>query len=133
MTTTEILKQFKTIAVYGMSKNKLKPACYVPLFMEQFGYKIIPINPSTDEIEGKICYRQLIDVPEEIDILNVFRPASDAVEIVKQAIERKKVKGDIKVIWLQLDIENDEAKELAESNGFIFIQNKCIKIEFGSL
>ncbi len=133
MTTQEILSKYKTIAVYGMSGNPSKPAYEIPEFMIEKGYNIIPINPKEEEILGKKVYHNLMDVPDKIEILNVFRPSQEAVEVVKQAIERKKVKGDIDVIWLQLGIYNDEAKALAEDNAIEFVQNKCLKIEYNKM
>ncbi len=113
-----------------MSNNNEKPAYKVPVFMNKNGYKIIPVNPKYDEIAGHKAYSDLLDIPEEIEILNVFRPSEEAVDVVKQAIERKKKRGDIKLIWLQLGIANEEAKELALQNGFEFIQDKCMHIEY---
>lgn len=133
MTAQEILTKYNTIAVYGMSGNPTKAAYEVPEFMMQKGYKIIPINPREEEILGKKVYHSLMDVQEKIEILDVFRPSDEAVDVVKQAIERKKAKGDIDVVWLQLGIYNDEAKALAEANGIEFVQNKCLKIEYNKL
>ncbi len=130
MTTKQILEDFMSVAVVGMSKNPSKPANEVPMLLSRHGYRIIPINPSADEIEGMKAYKTIADVPNEIEILNVFRPSKEALEITKQAAARKKEKGDIQVIWLQLGIVNDEAKKLAEENGIEFIQDKCMKIEY---
>ncbi|HPD33158.1 MAG TPA: CoA-binding protein [Candidatus Kapabacteria bacterium] len=133
MTTQEILSKYKTIAVYGMSGNPSKPAYEIPEFMIEKGYNIIPINPKEEQILGKKVYHNLMDVPDKIEILDVFRPSQEVVEVVRQAIERKKAKGDIDVIWLQLGIYNDEAKALAENNGLEFIQDKCLKIEYNKM
>lgn len=130
MTIKEILEKYKKIAYYGISTNPDKPAYRVPAFMQSQGYEVIPINPHADEILGKKVYRNLMDVEEEIEILDVFRPSDQTVQVVKEAIERNKAKGDIKVIWLQLGIMNEEAKKLAEEHGFIFVQDKCLHIEY---
>ncbi len=130
MTLNEIFENYKTIAVYGMSKNKEKAAGYVPLYLKQHGYNIIPINPTTSEIDGMKSYSTLSEVPDKIQILNVFRPSELALQVVEEAIERKKNKGDIEVIWLQEGIINDKAKELAEKNGINFVQDKCMLKEF---
>jgi hypothetical protein len=90
------------------------------------GYKIIPINPTKDQIMELKSYKSLLDVEDEIDVVNVFRRPEYAIDVVKEAIERKKKRGDIKAIWLQEGIVNDEAKKLAEENGFLFIQDKCM-------
>ncbi len=133
MTMQEIYSNYKTIAVYGMSTNPAKPAHNVPEFLDSKGYNIIPINPGADEIIGKKAYARLADIPDEIDILDVFRPSEQALGVVEEAVERKKAKGDIKLIWLQEGIINDEAKKLAEENGIEFIQDKCMLKEYKNL
>jgi predicted CoA-binding protein len=133
MQIKEILNSVKTIAVFGMSQNKSKAANSVPAYMEGAGYTIVPINPSAQEIDGKRSYKDIDSVPDRIDMLNVFRPSEDCEEIVLKAVERRKQKGDIDVIWLQLGIENDKAKAIAESAGIAFIQDKCLYIEHRNL
>ena len=130
MTISEIINSYKKVAVYGMSTNPTKHAYIVPEVLLQNGYEIYPINPMTDEILGQKSSKTLMDVENEIEILDVFRPSEQTPDIVREAIERKKVKGDIKVIWLQEGIMNEEAERLAKDNGFEFVQNKCMKIEF---
>ncbi len=122
----KILTDHHTIAVYGMSRDQNKAAHQIPLLMKSFGYQIIPINPTTQEIAGLAVYSTLTEVKEKIDILDVFRPSAEAVEVVKQAIARHQKVGDIEVIWLQEGIQNKEAKQLAEQAGITFIQNTCI-------
>ncbi len=126
----EYFEKYKTIAVYGMSSNPVKAAHSVPMFLKKQGYNIIPINPNSAEIAGMQSFSKLIDIPDKIDILNVFRPSEDALAIVEEAIERKRIKGDIKVIWLQLGIENDAAKKLALKHDIAFVQNKCMYVEY---
>jgi uncharacterized protein len=126
MTIKEIFNNNRNIAVYGMSSNEYKPAHYVPVYLMNNGYKIYPIHPVADEIAGLKVNKKIMDVTGEIDILNVFRPSEHCLDVVQEAVERKKAKGDIKLIWLQLGIENNEAKKLAEENGIEFIQNKCM-------
>ena len=129
----EIYSSYKNIAVYGMSKNEQKPSNTVPVFLMNHGYNIIPINPTAEEIEGRKCYSKLSEVPDKIEILNVFRPYEQALDVVKEAIERKNGKGDVKLIWLQEGIINDEAKRLAEENGIDFVQDKCMRKEYMNL
>lgn len=129
MRIRDIFESFNNIAVYGMSRHIEKAAFTVPSYMKKQEYKVIPINPSVDSIMKEQAYPDIMSVPDNIEILLVFRPASEAVDIVKKAIERKNAKGDIKVIWLQLGIFNDEAKELAEENGIEFVQDKCMYVE----
>ncbi len=122
----KILSEFKNIAVVGMSANPEKPANRVPKYLMGEGYKIFPVNPTKDEIMGLKSYKSLLEIPENIDVVNVFRRPAEALEVVKEAVERKKQKGDVKAVWLQEGIINDEAKKLAEENGLLFIQNRCM-------
>ncbi len=133
MSYKQIFDKYRTIAVYGMSTNPAKPSNEVPALLESAGYNIIPINPVAQEINGKKSYPKIADIPDKIEILNVFRPSEQALDVVKEAVERKKEKGDIEVIWLQEGIRNDEAKKLAEENGIEFVQDRCMKIEYQSL
>ena len=129
MTEEEKIKQifsFKNIAVVGMSDNPEKPSNRVPAYLMKQGYKIIPINPTKNEIMGLKSYKSLLEVEDEIDVVDVFRRPEQVLEVVRDAIERKKQRGDIKAIWLQEGIVNDEAKRLAEENGLLFIQDKCM-------
>ncbi len=123
MTTPEqirgIFKNNKTIAVYGMSKNREKPAHTVPAWLLLQGYEIIPINPSVEEILNRKCYHDLKAVEETIDILNVFRPSDAAPGVVREAVERNKERGDIDVFWLQA--------------GITFIQDRCMYKEYRRL
>jgi predicted CoA-binding protein len=129
MTEEEKIKQifsFKNIAVVGMSDNPEKPSNRVPAYLMKQGYKIIPVNPTKNEIMGLKSYKSLLEVEDEIDVVDVFRRPEQVLEVVRDAIERKKQRGDIKAIWLQEGIVNDEAKRIAEENGLLFIQDKCM-------
>lgn len=126
----DVLQKYRTIAVYGMSKNSAKAAHSVPAFLLSEGYAIIPVNPSVDMILNRRCYHRLKEVDEHIDIIEVFRPSEEALSIVQEAIARKKEIGDVAVIWLQEGIQNEEAKILAEKNGIIFIQDRCMFKEY---
>jgi hypothetical protein len=130
MSIKEVFEKYRRVAVYGMSANEAKPAYQVPKFLMSKGYEIFPINPHSDEIMGRKVARNLSDVEGDIEILDVFRPSDEAVKVVKEAIERNRSKGDIKVIWLQEGIISDEAKKLAEEYGFEFIQDKCMHVEY---
>lgn len=122
----EYLKTCKTIVVFGFSKNPDKLANSIPVFIKSQGYNVIGINPQKFEVEGIPVYNKLMDVPDFIEILNVFRPSEHCLAVVEEAVERRRARGDIKVIWLQKDIINNEAKKLAEENGIDFIQDTCI-------
>lgn len=129
MKMQEIFDKMKNIAVYGMSANIAKAAHSVPGYMLKRGYKVIPINPNADTILKQQVYRNIMDIPDKIDILNIFRPQEEALSIVQEAVERRKAKGDIKLIWLQLGLKNEEAKQLAKENGIDYIEDKCMYIE----
>jgi predicted CoA-binding protein len=128
-----IFKKYHTIAVYGMSKSEGKAAHYVPAFLLGKGYVIIPVNPAAGEIINLKCYTGLKDIAEQIDILQVFRPSAQVPGVVREALDRKKVRGDIEVIWLQDGIYNEEARKLAEQAGILFIQDRCMMKEFKRL
>ena len=119
----EILSLNK-VAVIGMSKNSSKAAHYVPKYLSDNGYDVIPVNPSSDEILGKKCYDSVLDINEPIDIVDVFRPSDQVLPFVKDAIKKKP-----KVIWLQEGIHNSEAEELAKSHGIKVVFNRCMLAE----
>lgn len=129
MNFKKIFQETKSIAVVGMSKDISKAAHTVPGYMKKQGYKIIPVNPFAETIMKEKCYPDLLSIEEEIDMVNVFRPSQDCLAVVEEAVERKKQRGDIKTIWLQLGILNNEAKMLAEEYDIEFIQDKCIYVE----
>lgn len=129
MEIKEIFETYNNIAVFGMSKHIEKPAFTIPSYLKKQGYKVIPINPTTDSIMKLTSYPDIMSVPDFIEILLVFRPSEDALDIVKEAVKRKEEKGDIKLIWLQLGIINEEAKKLALENGIDFVQDKCMYVE----
>jgi len=119
----EILKM-KKVAVIGMSKNPDKAAHYVPKYLHENGYDIIPVNPNSDVILKKQCYDEITDVPDEIDIIDVFRPSDQVLSIIKGAIKKKP-----KVIWLQEGIHNEEAEQLAHDAGIDVVFNRCMLAE----
>ncbi len=114
----------KNVAVIGISKNQEKAAHYVPKYLAENGYNIIPINPSADEILNKKCFPSINDVDESIDIVDVFRPSDQVLPFVKDAIKKKP-----KVIWLQEGIHNTEAEELARKEGITVVFNRCMLAE----
>jgi hypothetical protein len=124
MKEKEILEKYKTIAVIGCSTNPEKPAHYVPKYLKEHGYKIIPVNPFADEILGEKAYPSLLDVPEEVEVVEVFRPADETPGIVRQAIEK-----GAKAVWLQEGIVNEEASNLARDAGIEFVMDRCMMVE----
>lgn len=119
----EILS-YKNVAVVGMSKNSEKAAHYVPKYLSENGFNIIPVNPTTDEILNKKCYSDISQVDSEIDIVDVFRPSEQVLPIIEDAIKKKP-----KVIWLQEGIHNAEAEELARKAGITVVFNRCMLAE----
>ncbi len=114
----------KKVAVIGMSKNSSKAAHYVPKYLSDNGYDVIPVNPTTEEILGKKCYDSVSKVDEEIEIVDIFRPSDQVLPFVQEAIKKKP-----KVIWLQEGIHNTEAEELAKKHGIKVIFNRCMLAE----
>lgn len=120
-----IFSEIKTIAVMGLSPNETKASHFVPKYMQEQGYKIYPVYPKEETILGEKVYRSLAEIPEAVDCVNIFRKPNACLPIVEEAIKR----GDVKVVWLQKDIVNNEACELAVKNGIKAVQNRCLMVE----
>ncbi|MBV8051094.1 MAG: CoA-binding protein [Acidobacteriaceae bacterium] len=118
---TELLKNAKTIAVVGLSDSPLRPSHGVSAYMQSHGYRIIPVNPNIKEALGEAAYASLLDVPEKVDIVNVFRRSEFVGEVVDQAIQLK-----VPVIWMQEDVINEAAAEKARKHGIYVIMDRCI-------
>ena len=120
---TEILN-LKKVVVIGMSKHQEKAAHFVPKYLLENGFDIIPVNPNSDEILNKKCYKEINDIKDDIDIVDVFRPSEDVLPFVKDAIKKNP-----KVIWLQEGIHNEEAENLAREHGIKVVFNRCMLAE----
>jgi predicted CoA-binding protein len=125
-TDEQIRKMYslKNIAVVGMSKNPDKAAHYVPKYLHEQGYNIIPVNPTATEILGKKCYSSLLDIRDEIDIVDVFRPSDQVLQVVEESIKIKP-----KVVWLQEGIHHLEAEGMAQKSGIDVVFNRCMLAE----
>ena len=125
--TKEILKKFRKIALVGASKDLTKTSTVVMKYLQGYGFKVYPVNPSMkgEEILGEKVFGSIREIRGPVEIVDVFRPSNEAIEIAKAAVEI-----NAKVLWLQLDIKNEEAKKIVEANNIIYIENKCTKIEF---
>ena len=125
--TKEILEKYKKIALVGASKDLNKTSSVVMKYLQQYGFKVYPVNPSMrgEEILGEKVFGSISEIDSAVEIIDVFRPSNEAIEIAKEAI-----KINAKVLWLQLDIKNEEAKRMVEANNILYIENKCTKIEF---
>lgn len=129
----KIFTNFRKIAVVGMSRDPQKPSHWVPKYLLDCGYKIFPVNPTADKILDLSVYKSISDIPDDIEVVLIFRPSEYVLPIVEEVIKRAKDKKDVKAIWLQEGIENDKAKEIAEREGLIFIQNRCMYKEHRNL
>ena len=116
---------FKNIAVVGMSRDPVKAAHFVPKYMIERGYNIIPVNPSANEILGKRTYAKVSDIKSQVDMIDVFRPSEDVYSVVEDSVK----KPGVKVIWLQEGIHNAEAEKMALDNKINVVFNRCIMAE----
>ncbi|RDB46273.1 CoA-binding protein [Tsukamurella tyrosinosolvens] len=119
-----ILRDYDTITVVGASVDPAKAAHDVPAYMQHRGWRIIPVNPHADEILGEPVYRTLADVPEQVGLIDVFRPAEFTPDIARQAVA-----AGATALWLQLGIRSAEAREIAESAGLLYVEDRCLIIE----
>lgn len=128
MTIPEILKAYKTIAVVGQSDKPDRPSYSVSRYMLAHGYRVVPINPNLTKVFNQPCYPSLLDLPSEIqhtiEIVNIFRKPDSVQPIVDEAIAI-----GAKVIWMQLGITNEAARQKAEAAGLIVVQNHCIAVD----
>jgi len=124
--TKDILTKYKNIALVGASKDLKKTSSIVMKYLQNNGYKVYPVNPTIrgEKILGEKVYAKVSEIDGQVDIIDVFRPSNEAVEIANEAVKIK-----AKVLWLQLDIKSPEAKKIAEANNIIYVDNKCTKIE----
>ncbi|HKN32252.1 MAG TPA: CoA-binding protein [Terriglobales bacterium] len=118
---TDLLKRARNIAVVGLSSSPLRPSHGVAAYMQSQGYHIIPVNPTIEEALGEKSYASLLDVPEKIDIVNVFRRPEFVEEVVEQAIQLK-----VPAIWMQEEVINEKAAEKARKAGIFVIMDQCI-------
>ena len=123
----EILEKYKKVALVGASKDLNKTSTVVMKYLQHYGFKVYPVNPSMvgEEILGEKVFGSILEIDNPVEIIDVFRPSDEVIEIAKEA-----VKINAKVLWLQLDIKNEQAKKIVEANNIIYIENKCTKIEF---
>ncbi len=123
----EILKKYKNIALVGASKDLTKTSSIVMKYLQDNGFNVYPVNPSMrgESILGEKVFGNIKEIDGPVDIVDVFRPSNEVTEIAKDSI-----KVNAKVLWLQLNISNKEAKKIVETNDIIYIENKCTKIEY---
>ena len=118
-----VLRRYDTITVVGASNAAEKAAHYVPAHMQEHGWRIIPINPHADEILGERVFRSLAEVPEQVGLVDVFRPSEHAPDVARQAVA-----AGASALWLQLHIASDEARRIAEDAGLLYVEDRCLII-----
>ena len=121
-----ILSRYRTIAVVGLSAEWHRPSYFAAKYMQEHGYRVIPVNPKYPEILGEKAYKSLRDIPEKVDIVDCFRKAADIPPIAEEAIAI-----GARVLWMQLGVENAAARARAEAAGLEVVENRCVKIEHG--
>ena len=119
----EILGEARTIAVVGASRDPRKAGGSVPAGLQARGFRVIPVNPHADTLFGERVYRTLLEVPEKVDIVDVFRPSADAPAIARQAAAI-----GAGALWLQLDIHSDEARRIAREAGMEYVEDECTAV-----
>lgn len=127
----DILKNAKTIAIVGCSDKKYRTSYHIAEYMQENGYRIIPVNPNYDEILGEKVYRRVDEIPEEIsvDVVDIFRDPAHTADMVEDIITRVRQTGRKPVVWTQLGVSSEEAKKLATDEGLVYIEEKCMMVE----
>tara|TARA_B100001063_G_scaffold230064_1_gene242821 strand:+ start:229 stop:666 length:438 start_codon:yes stop_codon:yes gene_type:complete len=123
----EILSKNKKIAMIGVSNDPTKASTIVMKYMQKYGFKVFPVNPKAkgQKILGEEVFEKITDIKDQVDIVDVFRPSTEALEIAKDT-----VKIGAKVLWLQLGIKSKEAKNIVEKNKIEYVEDKCTKMEY---
>jgi len=124
----EVLERYSVVAVVGISTDPMKAAHKIPKRLKAAGFKIIPVNPTADEVLGEKAYPTLADIPEQVDVVDVFRPSDEAADIARQAVEI-----GAKALWLQIGLTSTEARAIAEDAGLDFVENRCMGSEARAL
>ncbi len=127
-TLRRILATNRVIAVVGLSAEWHRPSFFAAKYMQEHGYRIIPVNPRYDEILGERCYASLEEIPDPVDMVDVFRRSADVPPIARQAVAI-----GAKVLWQQLGVANEEADRLAREHGLDSVTDRCVKIEHARL
>jgi len=127
-TLRRILHESRTIAVVGLSADWFRPSYFAAKYMQEHGYRVIPVNPKYESILGEKCYKSLRDIPEKVDLVDVFRKSNDVMPIAEEAISI-----GAKVLWQQLGVKNEAAAAKARAAGLEAVMDRCVKIEHGRL
>jgi predicted CoA-binding protein len=123
----EILSKYKSIAMIGVSNDPTKASTIVMKYMQKYGFKVFPVNPKAkgQKILGEEVFEKITDIKDSVDIVDVFRPSKEALDIAKDTVGIK-----AKVLWLQLGIKSEEAKKIVEENKIEYVEDKCTKMEY---
>ena len=123
----DILLKYKSIAMIGVSNDPTKASTIVMKYMQKYGFKVFPVNPKAkgQKILGEEVFEKITDIKETVDIVDVFRPSKEALDIAKDTVNIK-----AKVLWLQLGIKSEEAKKIVEENKIEYVEDKCTKMEY---
>ena len=127
-TLRRILGNYRVLAVVGLSADWYRPSYFAAKYMQEHGYRVIPVNPKYDSILSEKCYRSLRDIPERVDIVDVFRKTTDVMPVAEDAIAI-----GAKVLWQQLGVRNESAAAKARAAGLETVVDRCVKIEHGRL
>jgi predicted CoA-binding protein len=127
-TLRRILRESRVIAVVGLSADWFRPSFFAAKYMQEHGYRVIPVNPKYPQILGERCYKSLRDIPEKVDLVDIFRKTQDVMPIAEEAIAIR-----AKVLWQQLGVKNEAAAAKARAAGLEAVMDRCVKIEHGRL
>ena len=127
-TLRRILRDNRTIAVVGLSANWYRPSYFAAKYLQEHGYRVIPVNPLYDSVLGEKCYQSLADIPEKVDVVDCFRRSEEIPALAGEAIAI-----GAKVLWMQLGVTSAEARRRAEDAGLEVVEDRCMKIEHGRL
>jgi len=127
-TLRRILHESRTLAVVGLSADWFRPSYFAAKYMREHGYRVIPVNPKYESILGEKCYKSLRDIPEKVDLVDIFRKTQDVMPIAEEAIAI-----GAKVLWQQLGVKNEAAAAKARAAGLETVMDRCVKIEHGRL
>ena len=125
----DVLRESKTIAVVGLSNNPMRPSFGVSRFLQRQGYRVIPVNPNETEVLGERSYPTVKDIPDHIDIVNIFRRPARVPEVIEATLQ----KGGVRCIWMQEGVVNHEAAQQAENAGLPVVMDRCILKELARL
>ncbi|WNZ29424.1 MAG: CoA-binding protein [Candidatus Bathyarchaeota archaeon] len=124
-----ILETYRTVAVVGLSKDSSKHSHRVARYLQAAGYRVIPVNPFVDTVLGEKAYKSLLDVPEPIDIVDIFRPSDEVLPVIEEAVKLKTKFGYPHVVWMQEGIINEQAAQQAKQAGLTVVMDHCMMKE----